>query len=355
MCLKAGLRGNKWKANTLERANISEVNMNRFTAIGVFALSLAALVPATGRSQQPAWKPQKNIEIITGVSAGGALDRTARLIQAIIKDNRLVAPAVTVINRPGGGGALGWNYLNQHAGDGHYVAVGNNTLLTNHIQGKVAVNFTDLTPVALLFNEYIAFAARSDSPLRTGRDLIDRLKADPGGLSFAFATARGNAQHITIAMVARATGSDIKKLKTVVFNSGGEAVTAVLGGHVDIVVATASSVVPHMASGKLRAIAVASGERLWDAFAQVPTWKEQQVNVVMPSWRGVFGARGMPREQTEFWESVIAGLVKTEKWQNELERNLWQNVYTGSVETRKHLEAEYVGLKGILTELGVVQ
>src|SRR6185295_17233837 len=113
-----------------------------------------------------------------------------------------------------------------------------------------------LTPLAILLREYIVFAVKPDSPIASGRDLVERLKKDVSSVSFAFATARGNHNHVMIGLLVKAAGGDPKKARIVVYNSGGEATTAMLGGHIDVLVAAPANVVPHLQSGKARGIGV---------------------------------------------------------------------------------------------------
>jgi len=138
------------------------------------------------------WKPERNVEIVVPSAPGGSNDKTARSVERIIHDKRLMAATLTVVNKPGGGNAMTMNYLNQHSGDGHYVMVGTPTILSNHIIGASALNYTDFTPIASLFNEYIVFAVKRDAPMKSGRDLIERLKKDPKSVSIGFATALGS-------------------------------------------------------------------------------------------------------------------------------------------------------------------
>src|SRR5579862_384038 len=119
------------------------------------------------------WKPEKNVEIIIGTSPGGGQDKTGRVLQHLLQDKRLIDVAATVVNKPGGGGSVAWIYLNQHAGDGHFLAVGTTTLLTNQIIGRSAIGHNDITPVTMLLAESVTFSVREDSPIKNGRDLLE--------------------------------------------------------------------------------------------------------------------------------------------------------------------------------------
>ncbi|HEV7392240.1 MAG TPA: tripartite tricarboxylate transporter substrate binding protein [Burkholderiales bacterium] len=301
------------------------------------------------------WKPDRNVEFVIGTGAGGVFDRTARVVQHIWKEHRLVDVSSLVINRPGAGQALALTYLNQHAGSGHYLSVVSGIIFSNHLTGKTSFAYTDFTPVAVLFNEATVFAVKADGPYKSARDLFERLRRDPYGPSFAVGSTLGSATHIAAALTVKAAGGDVRKMKAVVFNSSGDSVTALLGGHVDVVPAAASLVLPHVQSGRLRLIAVATPQRLGAALAEVPTWKEINVDAVAPNWRGVIGPKGMTPEQVAYWENVFARTVKTPEWKSEVATNVWEDVFLIGRDARKYLDADNATVKAMLSELGLAK
>lgn len=313
-------------------------------------VALAACAATTVVNAQ-GWSPARNVEIIAGSAAGGAQDRTARAMQHIFADSKLIGVPVTVVNKPGGGGAVSLTYLNQHAGDGQYIAVSSPTLLTNHIAGSSALDYTDFTSLAVLFSEYIVLAVRADSPLRSGRDLVERLKQDPGSISVGVATARGGMQHVAIGLLARAVGADVKKLKVVVFNAGAESITAALGGHIDVVSTAAANAAAQVQAGKLRVLGVAAPQRIEGVFAQAPTWKEQGYPISASNWRSVFGPRGLTAPQVEYWDKTLGALVRSPEWIADLKRNHWTPEYRSSSEARAFFESESGSLKSVLGDL----
>jgi putative tricarboxylic transport membrane protein len=301
------------------------------------------------------WRPDKPVEIISGVAPGGALDIMARAMQKAWQEKRAFAVPSTVVNRPGAGSAVAWAYLNQHAGDAHYLSVTSATLLTNSITGMNPLNHNDVTPLAQMLSEYVVFAVRADSPLKSGRDLVERLKKDPASVSFGLATTLGNPSHIAIAQVARPAGVDVRKLKVAVFTASPQAMTGVLGGHLDVMVANASGPLPQIEGGQLRALAVAAPRRLAAAYAAVPTWKEQGVNVVAAFWRGVIGPKGMTAAQIAFWDAELARLAASDEWKKYLASHQLECDYRASRETKQFLDAEYAEYKIILGELGLAK
>jgi len=174
-------------------------------------------------------------------------------------------------------------------------------------------------------------------------------------VTLAFANARGNQNHVVIGLLAKAGGIDPKGLKLVVFGSGGEGATAVLGGHVDVLVGTPATALPHAQGGRTRILGVAAPERQKSAaFATVPTFREQGIDVVYYSWRGMAGAKGLTRQQVAFWEQAFAKIMQDEEWKKDIEKNSWVEDYRGSEATRKHLDSEFELLSRALVDLGVI-
>lgn len=322
-----------------------------------FKRLLAAVFLALACAQATAqgWKPEKPVEIVVPTTPGGSVDLTARLLQKILQDSGLVKVPVTVVNKPGAGGAVSLVYLNQHAGDGHFIATNTPNIIANDINGRTSVRYTDVTPLATLASQYTALAVRVDSPLKTGKDLVERLREDPASLAVSTPTTLGSVNHMAYALIARAAGVDVKKLKAVILGSGGDGATAVLGGHVDAHVGTTSSVIRMVRSGKMRVLGIAAPRRIGAPYEATPTWTEQGLPVIMDTWRGVIGPRGMTREQIAFWNDVLAKAVTHEIWKKALAANSWEANYLDSDGTRKLFDSNHKEYRSILAELGLLK
>lgn len=321
----------------------------------ILAMASSLLASLSGAAGAPAWQPERNVELIIPTAAGSGSDRVGRLIQTLMQDRKLVARPVAVVNKPGGGGTIGLVYLTQQADAGHHFLVTSPTLLTNHILGKTAVTYRDLTPMAVLGAEFVVFSVRADSPIRSGADLADRLRKDAAGVSFALANALGNHNHIAIGEVARAVRAEIRNLKVVVYSSSGEVAASLLGGHVDVATSPASQMMQHAAAGRARIIAVASERRLSGALAAIPTWKEQGVPAVSANWRNVVGGKGMSDAQLAYWDRVFAQLVEQPEWKKAAEASLIESIYLNSAESRKQLDQLYEQLTVTLRALGLAK
>ena len=213
--------------------------------------ALAFALPLACAAAAPAWRPDKPVEIIVNTSPGTGSDATGRLILRMLTENKLIDVPAAVINKVGGGGTIGLAYLNQHAGNGHYLMVTSPTMLTNHISGKGALNYTDTTPLAQLGSESVVFAVRIESPLKTPRDIAERIRADASSLSFAIGNSVGSHNHIAVALLAKAVGANVRRLKVIPFNGSTEGITALLGGHLDVAATPAGSILTHLQAGQI--------------------------------------------------------------------------------------------------------
>ena len=322
--------------------------------IRVFFLFVLALF-VTGEALAQAWKPARNVEIIVGSGPGGGADITGRLMQRLFQEKLLTEVATSVVNKTGGGSTLSFVYLNQHPGDGQYLALTLQPMITGPLMIPGQITYTDMTPLAHLINEYVGFGVRPDAPYKTGRDVIERLKKDPTSLTIGLSTALAGSNHLATVLALKAAGVDIKKLRVVVVKGSTEAVAGVMGGHLDIAAGSAAGMMPFIESGKLHGIAVSGPKRLGGAFANVPTWKEQGVDAVYANWRGVVGPKGLTAQQIAYWDGVFAKLVQMSEWRDELARLLQEPVYLNSRDTQRYLESQHQELRAVLVDLGLAK
>lgn len=318
-----------------------------------FVAGCAALVIAVAPAAAQQWKPSKAVELVVGSSPGGSPDIMARLVQRIFQNGGLV-PSSTVVNKPGAANTIGWAYLNQHAGDGHYIATYSPALIGNRIMGTTQLTYTDFTPLNILAREFVVLAVKADSPVTSLKDLSARLRKDPQSLSFAFATARGNHNHVVMSMYLKAIGVDPKVAKVVVYSGGGEALTALLGGHIDIYVASPRSMVPLQKEGRTRVLGVSSAQRD-AALADIPTLRELGVDAVFFTWRGFMGPKGLKPAEVAYWDAVFDKLAQSEEWRKDTESQFWNADYLLSAKTKEHLDKENDVMKTILTDLGLAK
>jgi len=319
------------------------------------AVLAASLVQPGGSAHAQGWKPERPVEMVVGAGAGGGNDNTARTIQKLLQEKQFVSVPINVVNKPGAGGAIAITYMQQNADKGIVIGVSSNTLLTNHITKKNAPNPADVTPLAILINEYISFNVKGDSPIKDAKELIAKLKEDPGSVVLGISSALGNINHIAFATVAREAGVDPLKVKTVVFNSSGASLTALMGGHIDLVVGPVSIAARRTKGGEIRALAFTAPTRRGGALASIPTWKELGIDAVVDNWRGVVGPTAMPAAEVAYWDRIFGELFKQDEWTTNVERNHWDNAALTSAESAKYLGKTYDELKRTLGELKMVK
>lgn len=325
--------------------------MQTITRAGCF---IGLMLAAAGAAIAQDWKPSKTVELVVGSAPGGSPDIMARLIQNIFQKTGLVTNTA-VVNKPGAANTIGWAYLNQHAGDGHYIATISPALIGNRLMGTTQLTYTDFTPLNILIREYVVIAVKADSPIGSLKDLTARLQKDNQSLTFAFATARGNHNHIVMSMYLKAIGVDPKVAKAVVYPGGGPAVTALLGGHIDVYVASPRSMLPLQKEGRVRILGISSAKRSEGPKGEIPTFREQGVDAAFYTWRGFMGPRGMKAPEIAYWDSVFVKLVQSEEWRKDADAQFWSTEYLLSADSRKHMEREAEVTRTILTDLGLTK
>ena len=319
-------------------------------SIGIVLL-LQFVLSLGGAYAQP-WKPQRPVAFVTPSSPAGSLDLTARTIQKIWDDTRAVGVPVVVINKPGAGNGIAWGYMNDR-GDGHAISIGNTNLVSNAVTGVHPYTHRDVTPLALMFDDYFVLVVRADSPLKSMQQVRERLRADPGSVAIGFGPGIGAGSHTAAAVAWKAMGVDVRKARFVPYKSAGDGVVAMLAGEIDMVCGTAVNMPPLLAAGRVRGLAVVAPQRISGALAQIPTMKEQAMDAVFTNWRGVVGAKGMTREQVAYWENALSVVNESGAWKKELERNFWRANFLTGLKLREFLDAEAVRFRALLTELGL--
>jgi putative tricarboxylic transport membrane protein len=316
-----------------------------------FALA-AVLTSVSGAWAQDGTQPPR-VEFVIPNSPGGANDTIARILQHSLVTQKLLTAPNVILNRPGGAGDVTLSYLQEKSSHPGEVAVVSVTQQLNYIVGTSEYKYTQFTPLAMLVEDYVGFAVKADSPLKTGQDIVDALKKDPKSLSFGI-TGFGGVNHIPALQLAHEIGIDGKQLKTPVFDSTGDTSTALMGGHIDVAIGSAGNLAEHAKSGLIRILAVSSPERL-PGLPDVPTWKEQGINVVIGSWRGLWGPKNMKPDEIAYWDGVIAKATRSDEWQQQLKNNMWGDAVKNAADTQKQLDDDEKTLVTLLSGLGLAK
>jgi putative tricarboxylic transport membrane protein len=326
--------------------HIRITSKSRFPAmlLGAAALALA------GAAYAQAWKPDRNVELTIPTTPGGSNDIAGRLIYKLITDLKLLPVSMSVANRSGGEHIVAYTYISQRNADPHAIGLMSTPMLVNPIEGRTQLTHNDVTPIAYLITEPMIALVRADSPIKSGKDLMDTLKKNPTALSIAL-TSTGH--RVSVGLPMHKAGINLKSVRMPAFKGGGETVTAVLGGHTDVLITSVSTSVPHIEAGKMRGIAVSSNKRLGGPLASVPTWQELGYQS-SGSWKGVMGPKGITPAQIAFWEEVMRKAAASDEMRQYAEQNQWIIDYKGAAETRAWLDQEATALKLVMGELGLV-
>ena len=295
---------------------------------------------------------QMELKIIAPAAPGGGWDQTARSIQQALIAEKLVKSA-QVINIAGAGGTVGLaQFVNGAKGDGNQLMVNGFVMVGAILMNKSPVSMSQITPIARITEETQIMVVPANSPIKNAKDLAEAVKKDVAKVTFAGGSA-GGVDHIMAALYVGAVGADAAKVNYVAFSGGGESLAAILGGKVTAGISGLSEYEGQIKAGKLRAIGVTSPERL--PGVDVPTFKEQGIDLVLTNWRSVFGAPGITEAQQKTLGDVVEKMVKTDAWKEILKQKGWVDAYMPAAEFTKFLANEQTRVNGVMKTVGLVK
>jgi putative tricarboxylic transport membrane protein len=288
------------------------------------------------------------LKMMIPANPGGGWDQTGRQLAAALQSAKLVQ-SVSFENKGGAAGTPGLaQFVNSAKGDPHAVLIGGMVMVGGIILNKSPVDLTMVTPIARLTSEYEVIVVPAASPHQTLGDLVKAFKANPGAVSWGGGSA-GGTDHILVGMIAKAVGADVGKINYVPFKGGGEAIAAIVGGHVTAGVSGLGEFSEQIKAKRMRALAVSSPEKT----EGIATLKEQGVDVVLGNWRAVFGAPAITAAQRDQLIKVVQAATETPAWKQTLEKLGWTPWFLAGDQFKAFLDEDTRRIAGIMESLGL--
>jgi len=291
---------------------------------------------------------QPSLKMMIPANPGGGWDQTGRNLAAAMQGAKLVS-GVQFDNKGGAAGTIGLaQFVNSAKGDPNAVMIGGMVMVGGIILNKSPVNLSQVTPIARLTSEWEVIVVPANSPHKTMADLVKALKDNPGKVSWGGGSA-GGTDHILVGLIAKDVGVDPAKINYVPFKGGGEAIAAILGGHVTAGVSGIGEFAEQIKAGKMRALAQSAPKKV----EGIASLKEQKINVELGNWRGIFGAPGITPQQRDALVKLVRSATETPAWKGTLEKLGWEPWFLGGEEYRKFLEEDTKRVAAIIESLGL--
>jgi putative tricarboxylic transport membrane protein len=317
----------------------------RVTRSFAIAAAAALLFASSAHAQQ-------ELKIMAPAAPGGGWDSSARAMQQVLMETKL-ARGVQVTNVAGAGGTIGIaQFVNGAKGDPDQVMVMGMVMVGAILMNKSPVGLDQVAPIARLTGEALVIVVPENSPHKTVTSLAAAVKANPGRVVWAGGSA-GGADHILAALFAKAAGADASKVNYVAFSGGGEALAAILGGRVTAGISGYSEFEGQIKAGKLRVLAVSSGERLPGIDA--PTLKEQGLDVELVNWRGVVAPPGLSAAQIKAHSDTFEKMAKSTEWAEMLKAKGWDDFYMPAGPFAAFINSEQSRIGDVLKSVGLVK
>ncbi|HEY8252799.1 MAG TPA: tripartite tricarboxylate transporter substrate binding protein [Burkholderiales bacterium] len=307
-----------------------------------FLIALAVALVAGTAAAQP------SLKMMIPANPGGGWDQTGRNLAAAMQSAKLVS-GVQYDNKGGAAGTIGLaQFVNSAKGDPNAVMIGGMVMVGGIILNKSPVNLSQVTPIARLTSEWEVIVVPANSPHKTMADLVKALKDNPGKVSWGGGSA-GGTDHILVGLIAKDVGVDPAKINYVPFKGGGEAIAAILGGHVTAGVSGIGEFAEQIKAGKMRALAQSAPKKV----EGIASLKEQKINVELGNWRGIFGAPGITPQQRDALVKLVRSATETPAWKGTLEKLGWEPWFLGGEEYKKFLEEDTKRVAAIIESLGL--
>jgi putative tricarboxylic transport membrane protein len=295
--------------------------------------------------------PEKPIEFTVPFAAGGGSDIMARTIAAIIEQEKILPQPLAVVNRPGASGVLGYMHVGQKTGDPYALTTATNSFVIQPLLGKMKLDYREFTLVAGLALDEFVLVVPANSPHRNVQELVEAARRAPKNVKVGGSSAP-SIDSIIAHLLEKATGI---QLNFIAFKSGGEVITNLLGGHIDVASANPGEALTQVQAKKARVLAAASSKRL-ASLPDVPTLREAGIDIVATQWRGVAAPKGIPKDAETVLVSAFKKLSDSKTWQEKyLKENNLTLHYLSPAEFRRYLDSDEQKTRQILKEMDLIK
>lgn len=320
----------------------------------------ALLLTGCGRAEQPrdadsVKYPREAVELVAPAGAGGGYDLTVRCVADCLEKTKLVSVPLPVTNKPGGGGSVAMEHLEDKRGADDILTVYSPPLCLIHLNGTTKLNYAEnTTPIARLVTDYGCFAVNADSKYATINDLMEDLAQDPASVRVGGTSSYGSMDHVQFLKAAKAAGvPDLAQIEYIGFEDG-SCPAQLMSGKLDVISCGISDIVGLVENGELRVLAITADNRVGNGIvAQMPTCKEQGINATFYNWRGLFGPPDMPDYALDFWENTLSEMVQTEEWKRICQEYGWDMDYLGHEDFQKFLDEVNAEYAELLRDIGL--
>ncbi len=316
--------------------------------VGLAAITLSA----------SAWDPSRNVECIAPADPGGGWDFTCRSVGETLRDLDMVPGNVRTTNMAGAGGGVAYAHTVSKRGDDNNLLVAASTATTSRLAQQQFPGMTsDMVKwVGALGADYGIIAVGQDSEYDDLNELMDALQEDQRSVKFAGGSANGGWDHLKVLIAAREAGvENLPEIAYLSYNNGGEALSQVVGGHVDAFTGDISEATGFMDSGDLRVLAILSEERLPGKFSHIPTAREQGIDALGPNWRGFYMPKYADEEAKDYWVNAIDELYASEEWKAVMQRNGLMPFHPPADEFESFVQNQIDDIETLSREIGLLQ
>ncbi|TDX28437.1 putative tricarboxylic transport membrane protein [Modicisalibacter xianhensis] len=319
---------------------------------------LAAATLTLGTSMAMAFEPEGKVECLAPADPGGGWDFTCRSVGNVMEELDLVPGSVQTINMAGAGGGVAYAHtVSKRAGDDQLLVAASTATTTRLAQGQFQGLDADMVNwIGAVGADYGIIAVSKDSEYKDLPSLMNALKEDPRSVKFAGGSAKGGWDHLKVLIAANSAGVDnLPRIPYLSYNNGGEAMTQVVGGHVDAFTGDITEAQGFMESGDLRVLAVLSDERLPGEFSDIPTAKEQGIDAVGPNWRGFYMPADIPDDAKQYWVNAVDELYQSEEWKQVMQNNGLMPFHVSGAEFEEFVKKQINDIESLSKDIGLIK